>query len=412
MHSLLQLAEDLWTGRRSVDDSTVVRPTLELAEVAPGVAFVSSFANAAAIHTEQGLALVDTGSFLLARTVHTLVREWRADPLHTAVFTHGHVDHCFGVELYEEEQGAPAARVVGHKNILARFDRYARTAGYNGCINQRQFRLPVQWPTSFRRPEVLVDDALVLQVGSRTIEVHHALGETDDALWAWLPAEKVLCTGDLVMWVMPNAGNPQKVQRYAVEWAVALRKMAALGAEVLLPGHGFPVLGAERVRQVLSDAAELLESLVEQTLALMNQGAPLDTVLHSVRVPSHLEKKPYLQPVYDEPEFIVRNLWRRFGGWWDGNAAHLKPGPEAELAREFARAAGGAKALADRALELLDSAEYALACHLAETAAQAAPYDKALRKVAARVYRERAERERSLMAKGIYTAAAERWENY
>ena len=57
------------------------------------------------------------------------------------------------------------------------------------------------------------------------------------------------------------------------------------GPEVLLPGHGYPVVGADRVRQALTDTAELLESLVEQTLALMNAGARLDEVIHTVARP-------------------------------------------------------------------------------------------------------------------------------
>ena len=64
----------------------------------------------------------------------------------------------------------------------------------------------------------------------------------------WAPDRKVLCTGDLFIWASPNCGNPQKVQRYAIEWARALDEMAALGAEVLLPGHGLPIIGADRVR--------------------------------------------------------------------------------------------------------------------------------------------------------------------
>ncbi len=149
----------------------------------------------------------------------------------------------------------------------------------------------------------------------------------------WNPGRKVLCTGDLFIWASPNCGNPQKVQRYPREWAIGLRKMADLGAEVLLPGHGFPILGADRIRAALSDAAELLESLVEQTLALMNEGARLDDIVHTVKAPDHLLEKPYLRPVYDEPEFVVRNLWRLYGGWYDGNPARLKPPTDARHRR-------------------------------------------------------------------------------
>ena len=137
---------------------------------------------------------------------------------------------------------------------------------------------------------------------------------------------------------------------------------------------------------------------------MMNAGARLDDIVHSVRAPAHLLARPYLQPVYDEPEFVVRNVWRLYGGWDDGNPAHLKPAPEAALAAELARLAGGAGRLADRAAALAAEGELALACQLAELAAEAAP--AAIRAVRSAVYTERADRERSTMAKGIYRWAA------
>ena len=57
----------------------------------------------------------------------------------------------------------------------------------------------------------------------------------------------------------------------------------------------------------------------------MNEGATIDTIIHEVTVPEHLRDRPWLAPQYDEPEFVVRNVYRQFGGWWDGNAANLKP---------------------------------------------------------------------------------------
>ena len=80
-------------------------------------------------------------------------------------------------------------------------------------------------------------------------------------------------------------------------------------------------MGADRVRQALTDTADLLDSLVDQTLAVMNAGGRLDDAIHTVRAPAELEARPYLRPVYDEPEFIVHTVWRQYGGWWDGNPA-------------------------------------------------------------------------------------------
>jgi alkyl sulfatase BDS1-like metallo-beta-lactamase superfamily hydrolase len=178
--------------------------------------------------------------------------------------------------------------------------------------------------------------------------------------------------------------------------------MAALGAEVMLPGHGLPVLGADRIRTALLDSAALLESLLEQTLALMNEGARLDDAIHSVRAPDALLAKPYVRPIYDEPEFVVRGIWRYYGGWWDGNPATLKPAPERVLAAELAELAGGASVLASRAQSLAARGDLRLAGHLAELAALAAPDDPGVHAVRAEVFGTRARAEASTMSKGVF----------
>ena len=413
----LELAERLWTGDLTTEDHHPFTVDNSLVEVADGVGFVSSFANVSAFTTDDGLVMVDTGSAPLAATVHGAIRMWTPQPLHTAVYSHGHIDHVFGVPVFEEEargNGWALPTVVAHEAMPARFDRYILTAGYNSVVNQRQFQLPnLRWPTQYRYPDRTYRDLLELDVGGLRLELHHARGETDDHTWTWFPDRRVLCCGDLFIWATPNAGNPQKVQRYAREWAEALRVMADLGAEVMLPGHGVPVVGADRVRVALGDTAELLESLHDQTVALMNAGARLDEILHTVRAPAHLLERPYLRPVYDEPEFVVRNIWRLYGGWYDGNPAHLKPAPEAALAGAIAELAGGPGRLADRARQLAASdadVDLRLAGHLAELAALAAPADAGVHAVRAEVFSRRAGREASTMSKGVFawTAAESR----
>ena len=124
-----------------------------------------------------------------------------------------------------------------------------------------------------------------------------------------------------------------------------------------------------------------------------------------MKAPAHLLEKPYLRPVYDEPEFVVRNLWRLYGGWYDGNPAHLKPPTDAALAAEMAALAGGATRLAERAAELADAGDLRLAGHLAELAAQAAPDDAGVHQVRAEVFGRRAQEERSTMSKGVFSWA-------
>ena len=136
MTDVLETADRLFTGELDPADHHPFSQFGDLAEISATTAFVAAFANAAAFDTDDGLVVVDTSSPFLCGKVHEALRGWSADRLDTAVFTHGHIDHCFGVELYEAEaQRATAGqppRVVAHEAIAARFDRYVETAGYNG----------------------------------------------------------------------------------------------------------------------------------------------------------------------------------------------------------------------------------------------------------------------------------------
>ena len=194
--------------------------------------------------------------------------------------------------------------------------------------------------------------------------------------------------------------------------------MLELDAEFLLPGHGFPVVGADRVRQALTDTADLLESLVDQTLAVMNAGGRLDDAIHTVRPPAGPGGPALPPPVYDEPEFIVHTVWRQYGGWWDGNPATLKPAPERALALELAALAGGAGALADRAL---DSSPWpatdrrgrreadgpcAWPATWPSTPGWPTPDDPGVQRARQQVFAARAARATSTMANGVFSWAA------
>jgi alkyl sulfatase BDS1-like metallo-beta-lactamase superfamily hydrolase len=407
MGAIRELAEGFWSG--AVEPARFWKPTGQVEELAPEVFFLHTFANMTLIRTAQGLVLIDTSNYAARDRTFALVRSVDAAPVLAAIYTHGHADHALGLPPFLAEaatRGWARPRIVGHRNVAARFARYRRTNAYNALINARQFGIAATWPMDYDEPDLVYDDTLAFAIGDARLELRHARGETDDHTWIWWPERRILWTGDLFIWVAPNAGNPQKVQRYAAEWAAALRTMSDLGAELLVPGHGVPIIGGDRVRQALEETAEWLETLERETVARMNAGATLDQVLAEVRPPAHLAGRPYLQAVYDEPEYVVRNIWRLYGGWWDGIPAHLKPAREEAIAREVARLAGGAEALAARAADLARAGDLALAGHLADWAAAAAPDSREVHTARAAIYEARASAATALMTRGIFTAAA------
>jgi glyoxylase-like metal-dependent hydrolase (beta-lactamase superfamily II) len=389
------------------------------AEVADKTWFLSILANVIAFETEEGLVLVDAGLRNFAPRMAELLRQQTKAPVHTAIYTHGHVDHAFGLDCFLIE-GQPPPRVIGHSALPARLSRYERTPRFQRSINARQFygapyellspNDQADLDMAFRKPELppdtLYDEQLTIEVGGLTFELHHARGETDDHTWVFCSQRGILCPGDLIIWVVPNAGNPQKVQRYPWDWAQALRQMAELHAPSLCPGHGPPVMGdPELVQRILLETAAYLDSIVEQTLAALENGAPPHVdIVRSVQIPT--TDSPWLLPLYDEAEFIARNVIRYFGGWFSGRPSELKPASRADVAQEIARLAGGAIVLAKRAQAIAETGDMRLACHLADYALEAAPGDSQVNDIVARIYEQRAASETSLMAIDLFHSAA------
>jgi alkyl sulfatase BDS1-like metallo-beta-lactamase superfamily hydrolase len=414
MTTILELSERMWNGEADLvhEHHPVSYRHPQAEEIADGLLVYVGIATANTVDTGDGLVMLDTGHQLDIDPLFDGVRRWRDSPLRAAVYSHHHVDHVFGTKRFEEEASANGwsqPTVYAHEELPHHFDRYLRTRGWNRAINMRQFGIFVpqfQWPDWYRYPDVTYRDAVTFARGELTFELRHARGETDDATWTWCPERKILAPGDLFIWAVPNAGNPQKVQRYVSDWAVALREMAALGPEVMLAGHGLPLLGQDRIVGALEDTAELLDSIESQTLALMNQGASLDTVIHAVKVPGHLTDKPYLQPVYDHPQFIVRNVWRRYGGWWDGEPDNLLPSPRAEQAALWVELAGGLDAVLAKAAELRDRGELSLACHAVEFAVMAHPDASEAHRLRTEIYGARSAEQTSSMARNILGHAA------
>lgn len=380
-------------------------------EIAPRTWFSSLLSGVTAFETDDGLVLVDSGTALLAPHLAGEIRQVTSAPVHTAVFTHGHVDHAFGLSAFLAE-GQASPRVIAQAAMPERFRRYAATSAHNSALNARQFGgsvdndTNVTWAAPSILPDTLYDDDLTIEVGGVSFELHAARGETDDHTWVFCPERSVLCPGDLIIWGVPNAGNPQKVQRYPWDWATALRAMAALHPATLAPGHGGPVVDdAALVQRILTETAGYLELLVERTLAVLEDGSPPHVdVVRRVEIP--VSDSPWLQPVYDEAEFIIRNIIRWNGGWYSGRPSELKPSSRRDVARAVAELAGGPAALAAAASRHADAGDLTLACHLADYALEAAPTDDAVADTVADVYERRAGAESSLMAVNLFRSAA------
>jgi len=341
--------------------------------VAEGIHLISAFGNSTCIETDDGLAVVDACVRPMGPRLLQQIRSLSDKPIRYVIYTHGHFDHAFGVwALLEdaEQRGDPRPQIIAQERVPARFDRYVELAGQHDHINRIQFALPPQAKVAVREqffyPDVLYRDAMDVRLGGLTLHLQHAMGETDDATWVWIPERRTVCTGDLFLWSCPNIGNPFKVQRYETEWAAALEAIAAREPEALAPGHGPAIRGAAAVRDACLDTARALRWLHGEVVRRLNAGMWAEQILAEVTaLPPDLADKPYLRPIYGCPTFIVHGLLRRYGGWFDGNPSHVFPASTQAVAAEVVTLAG-APALLERARALQQAGDAQLALHLVD----------------------------------------------
>ncbi|MGW1519907.1 MBL fold metallo-hydrolase [Streptomyces sp. NPDC002287] len=179
--------------------------------------------NAGWIHDGGQTLLVDTAATeRRALALRDAVLDSGAARPRTVVNTHHHGDHTYGNAVF-----APAL-IVGHDQ--ARAEQLA--AGH---------QLELIWPATdfgaveITPPGLTYNDRLTLHVGDTEVRVlHPGVAHTTGDSVVWLPARRVVFTGDLVF----AGGTPFLAMGSLAGSLRALELLRSLDAETVVPGHG------------------------------------------------------------------------------------------------------------------------------------------------------------------------------
>jgi alkyl sulfatase BDS1-like metallo-beta-lactamase superfamily hydrolase len=328
--------------------------------------------NAVLFETDEGLVLVDAGMAPAGPAIVDAIRSVSDAPLHTVIYTHGHVDHAYGTWALLEAGWQP--EVVAHEKLIARFERYIRLRGSVAqYMSQKEEQMPASredlvWPT-----RTFDGNRLDLEIGGETFELHHAPGETDDQLWVWAPGRQAIASADYYQGFLPNAGNGKRVQRYLEEWSDALTAMADLQPAILLPAHGEALDDPALIQENLRAHAEVLRYVIDHTLAGLNAGQRKDQIFGSLELPPHLAEHPSLNIQYVTPQDLSKMVIRRYTGWWDDVPSHWTPASQQAQGRLIVELAGGMAGADRRARALADEGALARATHQADGGVYAGP---------------------------------------
>ena len=384
--------------------------------LAEGVHVVGGMGNALSIETGNGVVQIDTGpSSGHARKMLRKLRELCDAPVHAIAYSHGHLGYNNAVMTWLEdaaERRDVPPRVIAQQNLLRRWKRYRETEKLQQFFVELQFRLPVgtmNTALDLNMPTESFHHALRLGDSKRQIQLLWAPSETDDALVAWLPEERLLYGGAAITPSIPNVGTPLRSLRDPVRWADTLDKLAGLKPAIVVMEFGPPLEGEERIQQILLGTASALRWLRKEVVARANRGMGIDEILHDLEYPDELFEVPWMKPLYGSPDYIVRDIFRAETGWWDRNPTHLHPAHPDAAGSAILSALPDRHEVLARARTLAGQGETQLALHVVDLLALA-PGDDAqvaeARQLKGELCLKLAESATSFVSQSLYVSSA------
>jgi glyoxylase-like metal-dependent hydrolase (beta-lactamase superfamily II) len=237
-----------------------------------------------------------------ARTIIAEIRKLTDKTVRYVVNSHWHDDHIFGNQSYQE--AFPGVEFIAHRNTRDDMEKFAyphiqgAINKYTKAVSDTEARLskgvkpngekltgeesaelseqlkvykdflPKIRPIRLILPTITFDQQLSLYQGHRIIQIlYFGRGNTRGDIAVYLPQEKVLITGDLLVHPVPFAYGS-----FLGEWVQTMKKLQELDANIIIPGHG-PVM---RNKEYLNLVIDLLESVINQVQEAVKRGLSLE----------------------------------------------------------------------------------------------------------------------------------------
>jgi glyoxylase-like metal-dependent hydrolase (beta-lactamase superfamily II) len=228
-------------------------------EIAPEVVAVSHRlvdGKNAIVFGSRGALAVDACNYAdEGQAMADFIRGRGARPDRLAL-THGHGDHILGSGAFRGADVYAHVRAPGtlEAGLPIWADRY-----FDGVLERAEAMIA--------RPNVLFDSILSIDLGHKTARLFATPGHCPDAVCVYLEEDRVLCAGDTVVTCIPPAINDGN----SCQLEATLCKLLQLDIQILVPGHGPLLRGAEAVREHLQWTIGYLRrtrAFVEEALGL------------------------------------------------------------------------------------------------------------------------------------------------
>lgn len=368
--------------------------------------------NVVMIEAPEGLIIVDTGESVSAsRQIMAEFRKITDKPVRAVVYTHFHPDHINGVKAFvsEEQVRRGEVAIIAHDTLLANVvaqgalvgpilsvrSGYSFGAGLPASDQQGMNAgigpLAKVDASTFIAPTQTFKDKLDTRIAGLDLQLLHVPSEAPDEITVYLPANRVLISAEVEQGpTLPNIHTLRGTKfRDPVVWVESLDKLRAYQAEHMVPLHGRPVSGQDKVEEVLRMTRDGIAYIHDQTVRWMNKGLTPDELVEKVKLPPHLAGyTPYLREYYGTVKHSVRQIYNGYLGWFQGDPVALDPLPPKQKAQRLLALMGGREKVLLEAGEAYLKGDYQWAAELSSYAIQVDNEDKLARDIKARSFRK------------------------
>jgi cyclase len=312
--------------------------TYKFEKVADGVYYATGGfgSNNVVIVNDQDVLVVDDGATpAAARAFLEDIKKITNKPVRYVVNTHFHYDHTDGNSVF-----GPEVQIIAHEYVrtaIATFNVLNREP----FITSQKTAVPARMETLAKQiaaekdprkkaalqkdlaaaqttwsqlqeirptpPNVTYSSEMVLHRGSREIQLlflgrGHTAGDTV----VYLPAERIVCTGDLMESRLAYMGDA-----FFDEWVATLDALKKMDFALVLPGHGVPFSD----KGLIAAFQSYLSDFTNKVAGLRAQGMTPEEAARRVDLASHQKDFPQIMG----PGADLRGV-RRIYAWMDERA--------------------------------------------------------------------------------------------
>ncbi len=187
--------------------------------------------NLSFVITDDGVLVVNAGdTYLLAQSLHEEIKKRTKQAVKYVVLENSQ-GHAMLGSNYWKEQGVP---IIAHRDTAKQMEK----TGSDTLAGMRNRARDKAFKTEFVMPDKIYDDKLELKMGSWNVQIlhlgpSHSHGDT----MVWLPDKKLVIAGDTAFHIRML---PIFEDTNSAKWIETWDKFEALGATIVIPGHGGP----------------------------------------------------------------------------------------------------------------------------------------------------------------------------